>query len=138
MVEPEKKMNGYIQEVFERKSVSRNLGWLKENLLPVKVIYTDLDGTMVGPMGCFFRDRESNLTLRPAKALLDQIRQVAAVVDVGMREDHSFKGLWIKLKIQVVVICFLTFPLEQTADAFELAAGYRDGVLRTVIDLTTG
>jgi len=60
----------YIEEVAEKKSLKGNLGWLRENLLPVRVIYTDIDGTLVGPLGCFFRDSEYNLTLRPARALL--------------------------------------------------------------------
>lgn len=60
----------YVDEVAARKSVGANLGWLRENLQPVRVIYTDLDGTMMGPLGCFFRDSEWKLTLRPARALL--------------------------------------------------------------------
>jgi len=60
----------YVEEVAERRSLTGNLGWLRENLLPVRVIYTDIDGTLVGPLGCFFRDSEYNLTLRPARALL--------------------------------------------------------------------
>jgi hypothetical protein len=60
----------YLEEVASRKSVRANLAWLRDNLLPVRVIYTDLDGTMVGPLGCFFRDSEFELTLRPARALL--------------------------------------------------------------------
>jgi len=61
---------GYVLEVARRKSVRANLAWLEENLLPVKVIYTDIDGTLVGPLGCFFRDSEYELTLVPARALL--------------------------------------------------------------------
>ncbi|PKQ27734.1 MAG: haloacid dehalogenase [Candidatus Anoxymicrobium japonicum] len=57
-------------EVAYRKSIHNNLDWLRDNLLPVRVIYTDLDGTMVGPLGCFFRDSADELTLRPARALL--------------------------------------------------------------------
>jgi hydroxymethylpyrimidine pyrophosphatase-like HAD family hydrolase len=60
----------YIAEVADRRSLKDNLGWLRENLMPVRVIYTDIDGTLVGPLGCFFRDSEYNLTLRPARALL--------------------------------------------------------------------
>jgi hypothetical protein len=60
----------YIEELAKRKSLKGNLGWLRENLLPLRVIYTDIDGTLVGPLGCFFRDSEYNLTLRPARALL--------------------------------------------------------------------
>lgn len=61
---------GHVEEVAGRNSISANLEWLAENLLPVSVIYTDIDGTMVGPLGCFFRDGNYNLTLRPARALL--------------------------------------------------------------------
>jgi len=59
-----------VKEVAERRSIHNNLDWLRANLLPVRVIYTDLDGTMVGPFGCFFRDSDYELTLRPARALL--------------------------------------------------------------------
>jgi hydroxymethylpyrimidine pyrophosphatase-like HAD family hydrolase len=34
-----------------------------------RVIYTDLDGTMVGPYGSFFHDAERRTTLEPARAL---------------------------------------------------------------------
>lgn len=60
----------YIEEVARRKSPGANLDWLRENLVPVRVIYTDLDGTMVGPLGGFFRDSDWELTLVPARALL--------------------------------------------------------------------
>ncbi len=35
------------------------------------IVYTDLDGTMVGPGGSFFRTESGELTLEPATALLD-------------------------------------------------------------------
>lgn len=60
----------YVEAVARRRGIRENLAWLRDNLLPVKVIYTDLDGTMVGPLGCFFRDGEYELTLEPARALL--------------------------------------------------------------------
>ena len=60
----------YVRDVAERKSVRNNLDWLRDNLAPTRVIYTDIDGTLVGPFGCFFRDSDYELTLRPARALL--------------------------------------------------------------------
>jgi HAD superfamily hydrolase (TIGR01484 family) len=45
----------------------------------VRVIYTDLDGTMVGPSGCFFRAEDRSVTLEPAKALADVL---AAGIDL--------------------------------------------------------
>lgn len=38
--------------------------------MTVRVVYSDLDGTMVGPRGCFFRTEDAALTLAPAEALL--------------------------------------------------------------------
>jgi phosphoglycolate phosphatase len=60
----------FLDEVAERRGIRNNLDWLSENLSAVKVIYTDLDGTMMGPLGCFFRDSDFELTMRPARALL--------------------------------------------------------------------
>lgn len=37
----------------------------------IKVIYSDLDGTMVGPRGCFVRAADGSLTLEPSRALVD-------------------------------------------------------------------
>ncbi len=39
--------------------------------MKTKIVYSDLDGTMVGPAGCFFRAADHALTLEPARALLD-------------------------------------------------------------------
>jgi phosphoglycolate phosphatase len=64
------KDSSFLDEVAGRRSIRNNLDWLSENLAPVKVIYTDLDGTMMGPLGCFFRDSDLELTLRPARALV--------------------------------------------------------------------
>ena len=36
----------------------------------VRVVYSDLDGTMVGPFGCFVRSADGALTTEPAEALV--------------------------------------------------------------------
>ena len=38
--------------------------------MSIKVMYTDLDGTMVGPGGCFVRDSDGALTMEPTRALV--------------------------------------------------------------------
>jgi len=79
----------YVEEVAARKSVKSNLEWLRNNLEPIRVIYTDLDGTMMGPLGCFFRDSEWNLTLRPARALLAaQARNVDVMLVSGRHKSQ--------------------------------------------------
>jgi hypothetical protein len=54
-------------------------------LSPLRVVYTDLDGTMVGPYGCFFRDGGTALTLEPARALLELLSADIALVLVSGR-----------------------------------------------------
>lgn len=71
----------------------------KRLLRRVRVVYTDLDGTMMGPGGCFFRDLSGELTLRPARVLLEALRRGVDVVPVSgrsgiqMRETARLLGL---------------------------------------------
>ncbi|WP_250286039.1 HAD hydrolase family protein [Frankia sp. CiP1_Cm_nod2] len=53
--------------------------------MSVQVVYTDLDGTMVGPRGCFFRSEDHSVTLDPAHALIDLHRAGIALVLVSGR-----------------------------------------------------
>ncbi|HVA59262.1 MAG TPA: hypothetical protein VNG13_01840 [Mycobacteriales bacterium] len=50
-----------------------------------RVVYTDLDGTMVGPGGCFFRDLDRGLTLEPARALVEALDAGIQIVLVSGR-----------------------------------------------------
>lgn len=49
------------------------------------MIYSDLDGTMVGPGGCFFRSEDRSITLEPARALADLLTAGLALVLVSGR-----------------------------------------------------
>ncbi len=51
----------------------------------MKVLYTDLDGTMVGPYGNFFAAQDRTPTLAPARALLELHRAGVALVLVSGR-----------------------------------------------------
>jgi HAD superfamily hydrolase (TIGR01484 family) len=51
----------------------------------IQVIYTDLDGTMVGPGGCFFRAEDRSVTLDPARALAALLASQVALVLVSGR-----------------------------------------------------
>lgn len=55
----------------------------------IKVFYTDLDGTMVGPGGCFFRDDRRALTLAPARALRALLAAGVALVLVSGRSREQ-------------------------------------------------
>ena len=53
--------------------------------MTVRVVYTDLDGTMVGPRGCFFRAEGGHTTLEPARALVELHEAGIALVLVSGR-----------------------------------------------------
>jgi predicted mannosyl-3-phosphoglycerate phosphatase (HAD superfamily) len=51
------------------------------------VIYSDLDGTMVGPRGCFFRTEDETVSLEPARALADLLTSGVSLVLVSGRSQ---------------------------------------------------
>jgi hydroxymethylpyrimidine pyrophosphatase-like HAD family hydrolase len=51
----------------------------------VRVIYSDLDGTMLGPFGCFFRGPDAAPSLEPARALVDLLTSDIALMLVSGR-----------------------------------------------------
>jgi phosphoglycolate phosphatase len=56
--------------------------------VPLCCVYTDLDGTLLGPRGGLFRDPEGNFSLRQARALEACDRAgVEVVIMSGRRED---------------------------------------------------
>ena len=56
--------------------------------MPLRCVYTDLDGTLLGPRGALFRDPEGNFSLRQARALEACHRAgVEVVIMSGRRED---------------------------------------------------
>ncbi len=56
---------------------------------PVRVVYSDLDGTMVGPGGCFFRGIDKALTLEPARALVELLDAGVVLVLVSGRTRNQ-------------------------------------------------
>jgi len=63
---------------------------LSERLSGIKVVYTGLDGTMLGRNGSFLHDPDGNATLEPAEALL---AARAALVDVVPASGRALRGL---------------------------------------------
>ena len=57
----------------------------------VRVVYTDLDGTMMGPMGRFFQNAAREYTLRPARALIEALRRGVDVVLVSGRSSRQMR-----------------------------------------------
>src|SRR5215210_7669594 len=57
----------------------------------IKVVYSDLDGTMVGPYGCFFRAADRAYTVEPARALVELHKAGIALVLVSGRSYASLQ-----------------------------------------------
>jgi predicted mannosyl-3-phosphoglycerate phosphatase (HAD superfamily) len=56
---------------------------------PARIVYTDLDGTMVGPRGSFWHTAGRELTANPAAALLDLHRAGVPLVLVSGRTEEQ-------------------------------------------------
>src|SRR4030066_1526875 len=57
----------------------------------IRVVYTDLDGTMLGPDGSFFHNLRREHTLRPARALLEAQGRGVDVVPVSGRRGRQLR-----------------------------------------------
>lgn len=75
----------FLRRALEEYGPQARWTTIREKLGRVRVVYTDLDGTMMGPGGCFFRDLRGEFTLRPARALLEALRKGVDVVPVSGR-----------------------------------------------------
>lgn len=53
--------------------------------MTAKIVYSDLDGTMVGPAGCFFRGEDGAVDLGPARALAELLASGIPLVLVSGR-----------------------------------------------------
>lgn len=53
--------------------------------MALRVLYSDVDGTLVGPGGCFFTAEDGSRTLEPARALVDLLDAGVALVLVSGR-----------------------------------------------------
>lgn len=132
-------MNGAdrVEEVARRKSVGANVERLRESLLPVRVIYSDIDGTLVGPMGNFFRAHDGELTMRPARALLAaQSRNIDVMLVSGrhktqLRETGRLLGCFNYIaELGTEIVYNLGLEVVTNTGALELTC---DSVYRSVL-----
>jgi hydroxymethylpyrimidine pyrophosphatase-like HAD family hydrolase len=79
--------------------LSANRKRIKDLVSSLRVIYTDVDGTLVGPGGCFLLDSKKNFTLQPARSLVAAYEQGVDIVIVSGRnrfqllEDARLLGI---------------------------------------------
>jgi len=73
--------------------VTDNLPRLRERLRQVKVVYTDLDNTLLGPKSSIFIAPDGRYSLEPARALLAVIEADIDVVLVSGRNDYQLREI---------------------------------------------
>lgn len=88
-----------IERVALERSISGNPATIKSLLSCVPVVYSDVDGTLTGPGGCFFLNAQREYTLESAQALVRALRAELDIVLVSGRtkgqlfENARFMGL---------------------------------------------
>jgi HAD superfamily hydrolase (TIGR01484 family) len=80
-----------LEELIRKKGIKANRERIKHLLDETKVIYTDIDGTFLGPSGCFFLDSKKNYTLRPAQALLKALEKNIDIVMISGRHMRQLR-----------------------------------------------
>jgi phosphoglycolate phosphatase len=60
--------------------------------VPLRAVYTDLDGTLLGKFGALFRDAEGEFTMRPARALEACHRAGVEVVIMSGRRESTVRS----------------------------------------------
>ena len=64
---------------------------LSASLDEIRVVYTDLDGTMMGPLGNFLLNIKRELTLRPVSTLVEALKRGVDVVPVSGRSGRQLR-----------------------------------------------
>jgi hypothetical protein len=80
-----------LQRLAAEFSPARRWGELAESLSPVRVVYTDVDGTMLGPGASFFTRFGGGYTLRPARVLVEALGRGVDVVLVSGRSGYQLR-----------------------------------------------
>ncbi len=75
----------------KRFLTKKELEWIDKNLSKVKVIYTDMDGTLVGPDGSLFTSPYGKLTFLVARAIFETLKAGVDVVIVSGRSQYQLK-----------------------------------------------
>lgn len=71
------------------KRVLNNIERVRESCARLNTIYTDVDGTLLGPGGSVFLDHRRNLTTKPAEAIIRALTRDIDVVMVSGRHPNQ-------------------------------------------------
>lgn len=80
-----------LERVAEEFGMAARWPEVKAGLAKVRVVYTDLDGTMMGPLGNFVLNVRREYTLRPARALVAALERGVDVMPVSGRSGRQLR-----------------------------------------------
>ncbi len=78
-----------VEKIAEKLSLSSQKEKLDKLLSKVKVAYTDVDGTLMGPGGCFLLNAKREFTLGPVKTLITSIKEGIDIMLVSGRTSQQ-------------------------------------------------
>lgn len=78
--------------LIEKRVLRKSKNWLKGNLGKVTVVYTDVDGTLLGPAGCLFLTSQKKYTLKPAEAIIKAHQHNFDIVMISGRSARQLHG----------------------------------------------
>lgn len=80
-----------IEKIIAEKELAKNKEKIKRSLGKIKVIYTDVDATLLGARGSLFLTAESEFTLKPAQAIIDCLSRS---IDITLVSGRSARQLF--------------------------------------------
>ncbi len=81
-----------VEKIMAERSLKNNAEWFKKNLKKPRVIYTDVDATLVGPRGCLFLTADGEYSLEPARAIVDALKNGIDIVMISGRSARQLFG----------------------------------------------
>ncbi len=81
-----------MDELLERRSLKNNIDLIRDLVGDVKVVYTDVDGTLVGPRGSLFATPGGGHTLAAAEAIILAKEKGVDIVMVSGRSARQLFG----------------------------------------------
>jgi hypothetical protein len=74
-----------VKKLLKEKGIKANRAKIKKLVPRLTTVYTDIDGTLVGPRGCFFLSADGQYTLKPARTLIKALEKEIDIVLVSGR-----------------------------------------------------
>lgn len=88
-----------LEKILPQRFISNNTHQIKSLIKNLRVIYSDIDGTLFGPGGCLILDAHKNYTTLPVETIISTLKKGIDIVLVSgrtrlqLRENSRIIGL---------------------------------------------